>query len=428
MDAPPGNFGQWLNYAKDFKVKSTSIHDLGTFRSGSKIEAAQYLALHVLWKTHDVSAFDPEEWGLDRRIAKTHLGGNKNWKDYLEMVQEGLRGNPSLGTFDMLWEYQRIVEGLDQETSESDKVAVSTRTRSKTKKSQPQETPSKKSRGQGLAFDEPPSTPTRAPRGQDTNILEITYGTENMGLEDEDILASRYKFYGTPLSVTLPGDSGDYYEFPPLDDEQIVNTALILLLQGVCLRFPRMKSSEWTLQRKAFDFMESEGAATTDQPEDKKGKGKAKEKDPPRKLFQARTDGHLRIKLEKKSRSLAILEVKAKERKTVNPFMQESAQMASWIRAEPDVKGDSDDMTYRRVMISQNHREIYLIIATYDWKYVEYIRNGLNPAGEPSFMTMNSFGPFVPGLKGNMERLGSIIVAFTQQLEEQAVAGQPCRW
>jgi hypothetical protein len=79
-------------------------------------------------------------------------------------------------------------------------------------------------------------------------------------------------------------------------------------------------------------------------------------------------------------------------------------------------------------MICQDHREIYLIVATYDWKYVEYICNGVNPAGEPSFLAMNQFGPFLPSLKGNMKRLASIIVAFTHQLEERAVKGEPCRW
>lgn len=79
-------------------------------------------------------------------------------------------------------------------------------------------------------------------------------------------------------------------------------------------------------------------------------------------------------------------------------------------------------------MISQNHRELYLIIAEYDWKYVEYIHHGVEPAGKPSFLVMHQFGPFLPSRKGNMKRLASIMVAFTQQLEEQAVKGRPCRW
>ncbi|KKZ63207.1 hypothetical protein EMCG_02412 [[Emmonsia] crescens] len=100
--------------------------------------------------------------------------------------------------------------------------------------------------------------------------------------------------------------------------------------------------------------------------------------------------------------------------------------MAAWISAEPDVKNESD--TYRRVMICQDHDEIYIIFATYGWKYVEYIRDEIDPDDGRSFLTMHEFGPFHPSYKGNIERLGSVIVALTQQLEKLAKEGQPCRW
>lgn len=133
----------------------------------------------------------------------------------------------------------------------------------------------------------------------------------------------------TPYSAALRGESGDYEQFPPLDDEQIVNTALILFLQGVCLRAQGLENAHWTLQRKSFNF-------------EKKIRG---QHDETVRLFQARTDGHLRINIDGKSRSLAILEVKASVRAEAKPFMQESAQMAAWISAEPDVRNKSD--TYR---------------------------------------------------------------------------------
>lgn len=79
-------------------------------------------------------------------------------------------------------------------------------------------------------------------------------------------------------------------------------------------------------------------------------------------------------------------------------------------------------------MICQDHREIYLIFATYNWKYIQYITTGVDPGKETSFLTMHEYGPFLPEATGNMERLGSVILALTQQLEEQANKGQPCRW
>jgi hypothetical protein len=343
MDVPPEDPKAWLKLAKKYDVESTSIHNLRKFESGSKVKEGQYLALHVLWIQKDAHKFDPEEWGLDRTVAKKHLNGNEHWNSYLEFIGKGLRGNPPLGTFDMLWEYQRIVEGLEQNGPESDKVSISSRTRLQTKMSQPPETPSKKSKQQ-----EPdpnrPSTPSRVPKDRNPTFFDMAEGIDEMTLGDALESSPDSILEETPMSIAILGKFGDYYELPPVNDEQIVNTALILLLQGVCLRYPGMKNSEWTLQRKSFDFTRKKDETTMNR---KKGKKKADKKDLPKRLFQARTDGHLRINLDGESRSLAILEVKSKERLNANPFMQESTQMASWIHAEPDVKSGSDSTVYR---------------------------------------------------------------------------------
>lgn len=343
MDAPPPNEKSWRSLAKKYGVESIPIHDLLKFESGSKVEEDQYLALRVLWTQQTSQDFDPERWGLERTMAKKHLDGNENWDNYLEFIQKGLWGNPRLGTFDMLWEYQRIVEGLEKDSPESNKVWISSRTRSQTKKSQPPETPSKKSRQQKP---DPnfPSTPSRVPKHQNSLLSRVAGDLEELTLGDEPYSSSDSNAEETPLSVAVLGASGDYYDFPPVDDEQIVNTSLILFLQGVCLRYPGVKKSEWTLQRKSFDFTEKKNETTGDQ---KKGKEKADKNDSPKRLFQARTDGHLRINVDGKSRSLAILEVKSKERTKAKPYMQESTQMASWIHAEPDEVKKSDNTPYR---------------------------------------------------------------------------------
>lgn len=79
-------------------------------------------------------------------------------------------------------------------------------------------------------------------------------------------------------------------------------------------------------------------------------------------------------------------------------------------------------------MICQDRHEIYVIIATYGWEYLKYIKDGTEPDDGRSFLTMHEFGPFLPTYKGNMERLGSVVVALTQQLERLANDGHPCRW
>lgn len=121
---------------------------------------------------------------------------------------------------------------------------------------------------------------------------------------------------GSPMVIDdlSPAAAGEGYQFPPADDEQTVNTALILALNAVCLSQQSLVDFPWTLEQKAFVF-----------------------KTPTRKLYEARTDGHLRFRTDKMDISLAILEVKAGVRDVALPHAQESAQMAAWINAEPDV-------------------------------------------------------------------------------------------
>ncbi|KAK2763953.1 hypothetical protein FQN54_009572 [Arachnomyces sp. PD_36] len=382
--------GRWRELASKKRVESKTVFELPDFNSGSKIEDKQFLTLHVLWKSRNSTEFKPQNWGfsgfkgLEQLPKDNHLDSNKNWKDYTEMSGERTKGSPHLGTFDMLWEYQRIVDGLRVNGPELNKV-----------------------RDQDYLY-----SPSAAAKARKDGLGGLTEEMEVVSLNDdsEDSETTPQDVMHQLFSPVAPGDTDEYGSFNNVDDEQIVNTALILLLQGICLRAPQVEKTEWTLQRKAFDF-----ATNTADNESIK-------------LFQARTDGHLRIAMEegKESRSLAILEVKAKMRNAAEPYMQESAQMAAWIHAEPDVRNKSD--TYRRVMICQDHREIYLNIAEYNWDYLLYIRDGVKPANGPSFLTMNQFGPFIPDRTGHMRALGSIFLALTQQLEKEAINGEPCRW
>jgi hypothetical protein len=339
-EAPPKTVIDWSQFAKEFGVDSIGLYDLEKLKSGSKIEEKQYLTLHVLWNLKTTDVFDPLDWGINRTQAKQHLTRNKHWNDYLQKVPHGLIGNPELGTFDMLWAYQRVVGGLDAIGPETEKISlpISSRTRGalKSKVPNPEETPSKKGGIQNPGPSSIPSTPTRTTSKQPDPHQDVISGIAGINLDDfsdepetPDILPIT-----TPFSAVLRGDDGEFAHFLPIDDEQIVNTALILLLQGICLRAPSVEKVEWTLQRKSFDFKKTKIV-------DKKEKAV--------KLFQARTDGHLRININGASRSLAILEVKASERLEARPYMQESAQMAAWIYAEPDVRNDCDDYQYRYV-------------------------------------------------------------------------------
>ena len=97
------------------------------------------------------------------------------------------------------------------------------------------------------------------------------------------------------------------------EDEQIVNTALLLFLNCLTMFHPqvRLHAMEWTMARKVFQF----------------------------EAWQARTDGFLRGS---SSGTKAILEVKPfpRQKNIAAIQMQESAQVAAWIYQEPDTAAE----------------------------------------------------------------------------------------
>lgn len=66
----------------------------------------------------------------------------------------------------------------------------------------------------------------------------------------------------------------------------------------------------------------------------------------------------------------------------------------------------------RRLLISQDHHEIWIVIAQYDQPYLDYIHNKPTPAEEMSFMTMTEYGPFLMYDKLHMESFAVFILAF----------------
>ncbi|OAT13104.1 hypothetical protein BDBG_08371 [Blastomyces gilchristii SLH14081] len=153
--------------------------------------------------------------------------------------------------------------------------------------------------------------------------------------------------------------------YPPVIDEQIINTALIIFLNAISIECDGVEA-EWSLHRKSFKFGQH---------------------------FEAETDGHLSIFDRKGSLSRAIVEVKRNLRENQPQIIyQETAEMAAWIFEEPDKE---NKYIYRRVLVSQNHMEIYLTIAEYDNGYVKYLRGENDEKDEISLMKMNQFGPWL---------------------------------
>ncbi|KAM5387168.1 hypothetical protein ACJA88_001520 [Fusarium oxysporum] len=98
--------------------------------------------------------------------------------------------------------------------------------------------------------------------------------------------------------------------------------------------------------------------------------------------------------------------------------MQETAQMAAWVAQDPPVL-KKPNTKFRRLLVSQDHGEVYLIIATFDYQYVEYIcALGTGSRGKGSthpFLEMREYGPFEVKSPEQMEQLGIILLGASIQ-------------
>ncbi|KAI1938269.1 hypothetical protein LOZ57_006438 [Ophidiomyces ophidiicola] len=401
----------WKNHAKAEGVWNKSIHDVIHLKSASKTGDEQYLALRVLWASRDAEDLLMGV-NVDRSDAKRHLE-NLEWRSYVSHAENGFRGSPNVGIYSCLYDFQAVVGVIPKNDHESVKVTQPIAFRTRRALAKKENTAVSRRR-------DPHRTPTPTPTSRRTAVqLEDIDMTDDDGEEeeeeeedddddDDDDDDRAPETFQTEFDPISPVSLDLVAFFPPVEDEQVVNTALILLLLCICRGYNKIGKLRWSLQRKAFNF--------------KKKSTLMRGKQLYSALFQARTDGHLAFE----DRSLAILEVKARTRLDAMPWKQESAQMAAWIYAEPDKeKGRTH---YRRLMISQDRHEIYVIVATYSQKYVDYITQVTTATDDYSFMTMTEYGPFVPDKKGHMQRLGSVLLALTQRLEERALAGFPCRW
>ncbi|EEP77192.1 predicted protein [Uncinocarpus reesii 1704] len=375
--------GEWETAVVERQLEDLSLGDGIKFKSASKIEQDQYLFLRVLWPNRrPIEHFNPTALGLPT-TATADLAKNKDWVSLIDHAAKGF--------YEIIGErYQENIVAGGKSNEGGDET--------------------EDGKDETTGFQPPPAT-SESPEEEEIRLANlIQHGADSDNEESWEATPAPQGPWGSPL-VREPDESGSYEEYEKIDDENIVNIALILLLQAVCLRAPDMGATTWTPQRKAFDFKVP-------------GNGKAKATD----LFSACVDGHLSLGTSDDAPSLAIIEVQARDRKTADPRMQESAQMAAWINSQPDNKTKSGK--YQRLMISQDNRDCFLIIAEYDQDYVDYILQ--NEVGKKKikkpFMSMQEYGPFQPGAPGHIKHLCYAILAFTQQLNKYAEKGHPCRW
>ncbi|KAI0537292.1 hypothetical protein GGR58DRAFT_472484 [Xylaria digitata] len=369
-----------------------SIHEYGLACSGSEISREQFLLLRTLWvprTVKDLCERDRSLWIDDSSFQKAQdflssSAISTAWKRFLNSIGTPLntlqeKGYADLHTFSLVRYHQAQSEGLLSGRDNSAKVDMSPiakRTRNQLK--------------QRVAIQ---SSPTPAP-----NLLDLEEPMEILDISDPPPsgLPSTPERGNSPAPYETPGDVSSPFEdprvFKAIQDEQIVNTALIEYLNALAIHCTDVKA-DWTLHRLPLIARDHEGVKT----------------------YEARVDGYLKRRLDEQPS--AIIEVKPfdRDRKEVPIRMQESAQMASWINHYPppnmsQLRGTKQKI--RRLLISQDRHLIYLNFAEFDAKYVDYICDKDIDLDADSFLVMKEYGPFSVGSRSNMLQLGELVLGY----------------
>jgi hypothetical protein len=288
-------------------LKAENIHTLGQLDSASEIQKPQFLLLRALWHSKPQNEFKTKDWLEEAYIedAVSFLDDYSDWKIYLESFSQKIkleqRPFPSLGAFTLVKYSQLEVETTEAENSSANAVVSAVKTRSMT-----------------VAEN---ATPSKAPpnRSKFLNAEHEGGGGGGGGDDDDDDDDDRDSFqnvndesYLSPWSAAKKSEQKVLY--PPTEDEQIVNAALLSFLTAVTIAHPRV-CLRWCLARKVLQFVcnAENGRASK---------------------YQARTDGYLRGA--NRSTAYGIVEVKPYIRAHVpNTRWQETAQMAAWIWQDP---------------------------------------------------------------------------------------------
>ncbi|OGM46182.1 hypothetical protein ABOM_004861 [Aspergillus bombycis] len=380
---------EWQNAVGLRNLTDKTVHG-AELASASQMGYEQFLLLRVLWKMYETnqlqikSMFGMADW-ISR--ADEMLAGHRSWRTFCDDFAPAVIPE---GDFSIARLYQLEVEKTKNlATAEQLSTPIVHRTRTRQLETQ-------------LA-NIYLATPSKRPKTlYDTPVVQGTHDDDDDDLALEDELTP---LESTPFEQISPAPKElANVLYPPSKDEQIVNTALVVFLNALTMRFNL--SSSWTMHRIALTagFKDAQ--------------------------FEARTDGYLDDSHGKPS---VLIEVKPVSRSTKQAAIQiqESAQMVAWIKSD-------DHWAERRKLrfhVSQDRHEIYVTVAEYSDEYLAYL-NSSQPApnestdqelsGEElpkpplSFLTMHQFGPFDTLLASHIREIGPILLAITLRAEAES--------
>lgn len=287
----------WEAAALTAGTRHLTIHDL-KLDSASNFKYDQYLLLRVLRISQDRTKFEAARFGLAdlEKTAKDALGKYEFWKNYcrsFELNMHDKEAIPQLGTFSLVRYYQFQVTKVQQNDDDDPGIIVSPvahRTRGRLKKEEMKaELEQLRLQMQELLL----QTPTKQ--------ADESRPSPNAGSDSEESVTMQ----PPSLPATPISKEAERILYAPAKDEQIVNAALILLLNAITIHFPL--SNDRTLHRRAFTVNFKTAS------------------------FQARTDGYLGDRTSGKVRALIEVKPYVRKRGRGRIQMQEAAQMVAWI-------------------------------------------------------------------------------------------------
>ncbi|KAI1159502.1 hypothetical protein F5B18DRAFT_655539 [Nemania serpens] len=391
--ALPGTPEAWRKlYANlDDVMRSVEVSDKSDKRlkSGSEITLEQFMALRVLSPglkngqqlQSDLKKYvDPSTF----KEMERKLSSSKEWNQFLAAVSGEKKTPVDLGPYATVFEYQQRASlgtsrsGFEAPVSPDPETSIAYRTRSRA--------------AQPLPQPERPTTPPQAtpiPVGEiNTNIhtntdMEMNTAMAGLGLGSPAQLDSQSLSPMSPEQY-LPGDRGN---------EVTVNTALIHFFITVHLFNLVTSGLSWSYEQRAFKFVMPHGGN-----------------------FVARVDGILEVV--DNEQPLVIAEVKAALhiRQPARSAWQKGAELVAWVMSwlppNWDQKGN-EKKKFRRLLISQDHREMYFIIAEFTPGWIRHMLGHENLGDD--FLRMQNFGPFSTNKPTHLEFSAAMVLTVTKQ-------------
>ncbi len=323
----PKDGKSWAIEARNLNLDllNESIHTGLRTDSASSISIEQFLLLQVIWRRNlpikDLYALD---W-LDAesfRLAKQYVSKSPDFGCFVKSLNNSAAA-PSrrLGVYALVRHYNAGLEKTvrDRHYTALPKIDVD-RPSSNTRAMQKQ-----KSATAGFALPTQQGQPSYAlpmrPRPRTppspTPGAQLTYGDDPFKESPSTPLMPQTPAVTSPPSLSVlrysPMMLEESKEIPKVKDEEVVNAALLLLLNSFVIDFGNLQA-DWSPHRRAFKFSNAAGQT----------------------VYEARVDGYLQEV--GGDMPCAIVEVKPFSRYEAardKIKMQESAQMVAWIRDCP---------------------------------------------------------------------------------------------